>query len=55
MINRTTDLRWTIFIFYLWLSFIYPNTLFKVIRYYFAEHLLGDYRTNVDFNLPEDE
>ncbi len=22
--------------------------------YYFAEHLLGDYRTNVDFNLPED-
>ena len=23
--------------------------------YYFAEHLLGDYRTNVNFNLPEDE
>lgn len=23
--------------------------------YYFAEHLLGDYRTNVDFNLPEVE
>lgn len=23
--------------------------------YYFAEHLLGDYRTNVDFNLPKDE
>jgi len=23
--------------------------------YYFAEHLLGDYRTNIDFNLPEDE
>lgn len=23
--------------------------------YYFAQHLLGDYRTNVDFNLPEDE
>jgi len=22
--------------------------------YYFAEHLLGDYRTNVNFNLPED-
>jgi dipeptidyl aminopeptidase/acylaminoacyl peptidase len=23
--------------------------------YYFAEHLLGDYQTNVNFNLPEDE
>ncbi|MDR9417455.1 DPP IV N-terminal domain-containing protein [Gracilimonas sp.] len=23
--------------------------------YYFAEHLLGDYRTNIDFNIPEDE
>lgn len=23
--------------------------------YYFAQHLLGDYKTNVDFNLPEDE
>lgn len=22
--------------------------------YYFVEHLMGDYRTNVDFNLPED-
>ncbi|WP_020401934.1 S9 family peptidase [Gracilimonas tropica] len=22
--------------------------------YYFAQHLLGDYRTNIDFNLPED-
>ncbi|MDZ7806519.1 MAG: prolyl oligopeptidase family serine peptidase [Gracilimonas sp.] len=23
--------------------------------YYFSQHLLGDYRTNVDFNLPEEE
>ncbi|MEX0722659.1 MAG: DPP IV N-terminal domain-containing protein [Gracilimonas sp.] len=23
--------------------------------YYFAQHLIGDYRTNVDFNLPDDE
>jgi dipeptidyl aminopeptidase/acylaminoacyl peptidase len=22
--------------------------------YYFSQHLLGDYRTHVDFNLPED-
>ncbi|MFP8488012.1 DPP IV N-terminal domain-containing protein [Gracilimonas sp. Q87] len=27
----------------------------RMMWYYFAEHLLGDYRTNVDFNLPEDE
>jgi len=25
----------------------------RMTWYYFAEHLLGDYRTNVDFNLPE--
>lgn len=27
----------------------------RMTWYYFAEHLLDDYRTNVDFNLPEDE
>lgn len=27
----------------------------RMYWYYFAEHLLGDYRTNVDFNIPEDE
>ncbi len=27
----------------------------RMLWYYFAEHLLGDYRTNVDFNLPEVE
>jgi dipeptidyl aminopeptidase/acylaminoacyl peptidase len=27
----------------------------RMMWYYFAEHLLGDYRTNVDFNLPEEE
>lgn len=27
----------------------------RMTWYYFAEHLLGDYRTNVDFNLPKDE
>lgn len=27
----------------------------RMTWYYFAEHLLGDYRTNVDFNIPEDE
>lgn len=26
----------------------------RMMWYYFAEHLLGDYRTNIDFNLPED-
>ena len=26
----------------------------RMMWYYFSEHLLGDYRTNVDFNLPED-
>lgn len=26
----------------------------RMMWYYFAEHLLGDYRSNVDFNLPED-
>lgn len=26
----------------------------RMTWYYFAEHLLGDYRTNVDFNLPKD-
>lgn len=25
----------------------------RMMWYYFAEHLLGDYRTNVDFNIPE--
>jgi len=27
----------------------------RMTWYYFAEHLLGDYRTNVEFNLPQDE
>ncbi len=27
----------------------------RMTWYYFAEHLLGDYRTNVEFNLPEDD
>ncbi len=27
----------------------------RMYWYYFAEHLLGDYRTNVDFNIPDDE
>lgn len=27
----------------------------RMTWYYFAEHLLGDYRTNVDFNIPEDD
>ncbi|WP_457651750.1 DPP IV N-terminal domain-containing protein [Rhodocaloribacter sp.] len=27
----------------------------RMMWYYFAEHLLGDYRTNVDFNLPADD
>tara|TARA_R110000868_G_scaffold378658_3_gene644155 strand:+ start:7364 stop:9724 length:2361 start_codon:yes stop_codon:yes gene_type:complete len=27
----------------------------RMTWYYFAEHLLGDYRTNVDFNIPKDE
>ena len=27
----------------------------RMMWYYFAEHLLGDYRTNVDFNLPTPE
>jgi len=27
----------------------------RMMWYYFAEHLLGDYRTNVDFNIPEDD
>ncbi|MBO6525244.1 MAG: DPP IV N-terminal domain-containing protein [Balneolaceae bacterium] len=27
----------------------------RMTWYYFAEHLLGDYRTNVNFNIPEDE
>ena len=27
----------------------------RMTWYYFAEHLLGDYRTNVDFNLPDDD
>ena len=27
----------------------------RMTWYYFAEHLLGDYRTNVDFNLPADD
>jgi len=26
----------------------------RMTWYYFAEHLLGDYRTNINFNLPED-
>lgn len=26
----------------------------RMTWYYFAEHLLGDYRTNIDFNIPED-
>lgn len=26
----------------------------RMMWYYFAEHLLGDYRTNVDFNIPKD-
>ena len=25
----------------------------RMLWYYFAEHLLGDYRTNVDFNIPD--
>lgn len=27
----------------------------RMTWYYFAEHLLGDYRTNINFNLPKDE
>lgn len=27
----------------------------RMTWYYFAEHLLGDYRSNVDFNIPEDD
>ncbi len=27
----------------------------RMMWYYFAEHLLDDYRTNIDFNIPEDE
>ncbi len=27
----------------------------RMTWYYFAEHLLGDYRTNVDFNIPDEE
>lgn len=27
----------------------------RMTWYYFAEHLLGDYRTNINFNIPEDE
>lgn len=27
----------------------------RMMWYYFAEHLLGDYRTNVEFNIPKDE
>lgn len=26
----------------------------RMMWYYFAEHLLGDYRTNIDFNIPEE-
>ncbi len=27
----------------------------RMTWYYFAEHLLGDYRTNIDFNIPEND
>jgi len=27
----------------------------RMYWYYFAEHLLGDYRTNINFNIPEEE
>ncbi|MCH8874477.1 S9 family peptidase [candidate division KSB1 bacterium] len=27
----------------------------RMMWYYFAEHLLGDYRTNVDYNIPKEE
>ncbi len=27
----------------------------RMTWYYFAEHLLGDYRSNINFNIPEDE
>ena len=27
----------------------------RLMWYYFAEHLLGDYRTNVNFDIPEEE
>lgn len=27
----------------------------RMTWYYFAEHLLGDYRTNIEFNIPKDE
>jgi dipeptidyl aminopeptidase/acylaminoacyl peptidase len=32
----------------------YQDYFNRMTWYYFAEHLLGDYRTNVDFNIPKD-
>ncbi|MFT4606110.1 MAG: dipeptidyl-peptidase-4, partial [Rhodothermales bacterium] len=31
------------------------NYFERMTWYYFAEHLLGDYRTNVEFNIPKDD
>ncbi|MTI88813.1 MAG: S9 family peptidase [Balneolaceae bacterium] len=33
----------------------YQPYFYRMMWHYFAEHLLGDYRTNVEFNIPEDE
>lgn len=32
----------------------YQPYFYRMMWHYFSEHLLGDYRTDVDFNLPED-
>lgn len=33
----------------------YTSYFERMRWYYFAEHLLGDYRTNVDYNIPKEE
>jgi dipeptidyl aminopeptidase/acylaminoacyl peptidase len=33
----------------------YSSYFERMYWHYFAEHLLGDYRTNVDYNIPEDD
>jgi len=33
----------------------YTSYFERMRWYYFAEHLLGDYRTNVDYNIPEEK